>query len=371
MEPKTNQPLPVEGKKKINVRFIIVFALLVIGGGAFGITKYIHSQHHEETDDAQIETDISPVIPRVGGYIAEVRVKDNQPVKKGDTLVILDDRDFKIKLEQAEAAVLAAKNGLGAAEATTDASRANIATVQANVATIDAQIETAKVNLWRAAEDFKRYENLIADHSITQQQYEQVKATKETAEKQLLVLQEQKNAAIRQTRAAASQTNATAKQISVSNANIAGKIAERDNAALNLSYTVITAPADGRVSKVNVHPGQFIQPGQACFSLVLDNAIWVVANFKETQLAKMSEGQKTIISVDAFPDVEFTGKVGSFSPATGSRFSLLPPDNASGNFVKVVQRLPVRIEFTDSKDKLAKLRPGMNVMVDVHVDGAQ
>ncbi|MBZ5856767.1 HlyD family secretion protein [Flavihumibacter profundi] len=371
MEPKANQPIPVEGKKKLNLRFIVVFAILVLGGSAFGITKYIHGQHHEDTDDAQVEADISPVIPRVGGYITEVRVKDNQLVKKGDTLLILDDRDFKLKLEQAEAAIAAAKNSLGAAEANTSASEANIATTKANVATIDAQIETAKVNLWRTEQDFKRYENLFADHSITQQQYEQASAAKQTAEKQLKVLDEQRKVAIRQTNATASQSKATAKQINVSNANILQRIAERDAAALNLTYTVVTAGADGRVSKVNVHPGQFIQAGQACFSLVQSNSIWVVANFKETQLNKMAEGQKAIITADAFPGQKFAGKISSFSPATGSRFSLLPPDNSSGNFVKVVQRLPVKIDFTEVNEKLENLRPGMNVSVDVHLDKAE
>ncbi|ULQ53448.1 HlyD family secretion protein [Flavihumibacter fluvii] len=368
MEPTSNQPIPVAGKKKINIRFMVVFAILVIGGAAFGITKYQHALHHEETDDAQVEADISPVIPRVSGYITSVLVKDNQLVKKGDTLMILDNRDYLIKVQQAEAAVIAAKNNLGAAEATTSASVANIATTEANVATIEAQIETAKVNQWRTQEDLKRYDNLIADHSITQQQYEQVLAAKQTADKQLQVLEEQKKVAIRQSKATASQSNATAKQINVSNATILQREAELENAKLNLSYTVVTAAADGKVSKVNVHPGQFIQAGQTGFSLVQSNSIWVVANFKETQLDKMAEGQKTTISADAFPGQKFEAKVSSFSPATGSRFSLLPPDNASGNFVKVVQRVPVKIEFTEGTEKLAKLRPGMNVMVDVHLD---
>ncbi|KIC94095.1 HlyD family secretion protein [Flavihumibacter solisilvae] len=355
-------------KKKLNLRFIIVFAALVLGGGAFGLTKYIHAQHHEETDDAQVEADITPVIPRVSGYVTEVRVKDNQPVKKGDTLVILDDRDFKIKLEQAEAAILSAEQSLDQAQASTVASQANVATVQANVATIDAQIEAARVNVWRATEDYKRYQNLIADHSITQQQFEQADAARQTAEKQLKVLEEQKKAAIRQTQATASQSHATSKQVNVSNANVRQKKADRDNAELNLSYTVITAAQDGMVSKVNVHVGQFVLAGQSLFSLVQGTTPWVIANFKETQINKMVEGQKVVIFIDAFPGREFEGKVTSFSPATGSRFSLLPPDNSSGNFVKVVQRLPVKIEFTTGKEVLARLRPGMNVFVDVHLD---
>lgn len=355
-----------DNKKKI---FPVILAVLVLGGSAFGISKYIHSLHHEETDDAQIDANISPVIPRVSGYVNEIRVKDNQQVKKGDTLIVLDNRDLMLHLEQAEAALAAAQSSRGAAEATTTASRANIASSQANVYTVDAQIEAAKVNVWRAMQDYDRYSNLIKDHSITQQQYEQALAAKQTAERQLNVLQEQKAAATRQTSAVASQSNATAQQVSVADANIKARQADVATAKLNLSYSVITAATAGRVSKVNVQPGQLINMGQSMFSIVNDQTTWVTANFKETQLEKMKEGQKVIVHVDAFPGHEFEAKVGSFSPATGARFALLPPDNASGNFVKVVQRVPVRVEFINKGDKeIAQLRPGMNVKVDVFLD---
>lgn len=366
---QTNNTAPQETPKKKPNRFAIVLGLLVLAGGAFGVTKYIHGQHHEETDDAQVEANISPVIPRVGGYIASVHVKDNQNVKKGDTLIVLDDRDLRIKLQQAEAALAAAESGLSVAEATTSASRANIASSQANVSTIDAQIETAKVNVWRATQDYNRYANLIKDHSITQQQYEQALAAKQTSERQLQVLVQQKNAASSQTSAVASQSNATSQQVSVAKANVQQRQAEVESAKLNLSYSVITAAADGRVSKIPVQPGQFVQPGQSLFSVVLDNSVWVVANFKETQLGKMKEGQKVSVHVDAFDGKELNAKLTSFAPATGARFALLPPDNASGNFVKVVQRMPVKIEFENTNDPLVKqLRPGMNVNVDVHLD---
>lgn len=355
--------------KKRSKGFVIVLAALVIVGGGFGITKYLHAQHHEETDDAQIDANISPVIPRVAGYISEVRVKDNQYVKKGDTLVILDNRDYQIKVDQAEAAVSAANSNLGVAQATTSAAKVGIATAQANVSTAEAQIEAAKVNVWRANQDYTRYANLIKDHSITQQQYDEALAAKQRAERQLQVLIEQKNAAARQTNAVVSQSNATGEQISVANAGIKQRQAELEAAKLNLSYTVITAPADGKVSKVGVQPGQFMQAGQTMFSIVLNDAVWVVANFKETQLNKMKIGQKVMVSVDALGGHEFEAKLTSFAPATGARFALLPPDNASGNFVKVVQRVPVKIEFVNSADpRLKDLRPGMNVDVDVHLD---
>ncbi|MBS1782236.1 MAG: HlyD family secretion protein [Bacteroidetes bacterium] len=370
MESQTSQNSSMEEtnskKKKI---FPILLAALVISGGAYGISRYIHGQHHEETDDAQIDANISPVIPRVPGYVAEVRVKDNQRVKKGDTLLILDDRDMRIRVEQAEAALIGAQSNLGVAQATTMASQANISSAQANVATVQAQIEAAKVNVWRTNQDFQRYSNLIKDHSITQQQYEQALAAKQTAERQLEILQEQKNAASRQTSAIASQSGATSKQVNVADANIRQRQADLDNAKLNLSYTIITAPEDGVLSKINIQPGQFINAGQSLFSVVLDKNIWVTANFKETQIGKMKPGQKVWIRVDALSGHKFEAKVSSFAPATGSKFALLPPDNASGNFVRVVQRVPVKIEFSNAVDeKKVLLRPGMNVDVDVNLD---
>jgi membrane fusion protein (multidrug efflux system) len=289
-------------------------------------------------------------------------------VKKGDTLVVLDNRNEVIAVAQAQAALTAAQSNLSVAEATTTASRTNIATYQANVSTVDAQIEAAKVTQKRAAQDYERYANLIKDHTITQQQFEQADAAKQSADRQLQVLQEQKAAANRQVSAAASQTNATGQQVNVVNANILQRQADLDNAKLSLSYTVVIAPEDGLVSKINVQTGQFLQAGQSLFSIVLDTNPWVVANFKETQLANMRVGQKVTVHVDAYPGKDFEAKLTSFSPATGARFALLPPDNASGNFVKVVQRLPVKIEFTGNDPQVKDMRPGMNVDVDVHID---
>jgi membrane fusion protein (multidrug efflux system) len=355
--------------KKKNRRFLIVLIILLIVGGSFGISKYIHALHHEETDDAQVTANINPVIPKISGYVTEVRVKDNQKVKKGDTLLLLDDRDLKLKLEQAEAALATAQSNLASAKATSQAAAANIGTSAAAIKAADAQIEAAKVTVWQATQDYNRYANLIKDHSITLQQFEQAQAAKEKAEKQLQVLQEQKIQAARQTSAVSSQSNATSTQINIASSTIKQRQVEVDDAKLNLSYTVVTAPADGIVSKVNVQAGQFLQAGQATFSIVQDNDVWVVANFKETQFNNLRIGQKVIINVDAFPGHDFEAKVTSFSPATGAQFALLPPDNASGNFVKVVQRLPVKIEFVNNQDPLVKqLKAGMNVNVDVHLD---
>ena len=368
MENQSNSNEAVPKKRKISKRFLIVFTIMVVVGGGFGLMQYLHGQHHEETDDAQVEANISPVIPRIAGYIADIKVHDNQQVKKGDTILVLDNRDLQLKLEQAEAALAGAQSNLQVARASTSASQANIATTRAGIGTADAQIEAARINVRRTSQDYERYANLIKDHSITQQQFEQAEAAKQTAERQLAVLQQQKAVASEQTVAASSQSNVSAQGISVAEATIRQRQADVDNAKLNLSYTIITAPSDGHISKVNVQPGQYIQPGQMLFAVVLNEDIWVVGNFKETQLNKMNVGQEVTITADAFPGHEFKGRVASFSPATGARFSLLPPDNASGNFVKVVQRLPVKIEFTDKNDAAVKrLRAGMNVNVDVHI----
>jgi membrane fusion protein (multidrug efflux system) len=354
--------------KKSSKTFIIVLGLLLVAGGWFGFSKYQHAQHHEETDDAQIEANISPVIPRVAGYVKEVRVKDNQQIKKGDTLLILDDKDLALKVMMAEAALATAQSNLAVAQASTNASKANISSTQAGVSTVDAQIETAKINVWRTAKDYERYDNLYKDHSITQQQYEQALAAKQTAERQLQVLVSQKNQVAQQTSTVSSQSNATASQINVASAVIKQKEVEVAEAKLNLTYTIIKAQESGMISKVNLQEGQFLQPGQSVFSIVLSNDMWVIGNFKETQFEKMRVGQKVTVHADAFPGHPFEATLSSFSPATGSRFALLPPDNASGNFVKVVQRLPVKIEFNQPTDSLVNLlKPGMNVAVDVHL----
>jgi membrane fusion protein (multidrug efflux system) len=355
--------------KKRSKVFLIILIAMVIAGGWFGISKYTYAQHHEDTDDAQVQADISPVIPRVSGYVKEVRVKDNQSVHKGDTLLVLDDRDYKLKVEQAEAALGTAKSNVHAARANTSAARSGIASSQAGVSTVDAQIEAAKINVRRTTQDYDRYANLIKDHSITQQQYEQAEAAKQTAEKQLQILEQQKKQASTQTGVVSSQSNATAQTIDVAESMVKQREVDVEDAKLNLSYTVITAAEDGKVSKVNVQEGQFLQAGQSTFSIVHNGNIWVVANFKETQYKKMRVGQKVIVHADAFPQHDFEATLSSFSPATGAQFSLLPPDNASGNFVKVVQRLPVKIEFVNTNDSLlSRLRPGMNVDVDVHLN---
>ena len=355
--------------KKTNKKFTLIFAALILIGGSYGAYKYIHSLSHEITDDAQIEKNMNPIIPRVAGYVTKIYVKDNDFVKKGDTLFTIDNRDYIAKLEEAKAALTAAQSSFEASKADIGSAQATVSVSDANVQSASGNIETARIRLTRATNDFERYSNLYKNHSITKQQFEQAEAAKLEAQSQLHILQEQQKASSFQKTVASSRSNVTSKQVDVASANIKRAQAVLEAAQLNLNYTVVTAAIDGQVSKIAIQPGQFLQPGQSLFYIINTNEAWVVANFKETQLNKMVVGQKVDIKVDAYPDTNFRGTIVSFSPATGARFSLLPPDNATGNFVKTIQRLPVKISIdaNNEADKVKLLRPGMNVTVDVNL----
>ena len=356
-------------KKKTNTKFIIILSVLILVGGTYGITKYLHSQKHEETDDAQIEKNMNPIIPRVSGYVNKVYVKDNQYVKKGDTLFTIDKRDYQLKIEEANAAYLGAESSFASAKEEIGSAMASVAVSNANIQSAGGSIESAKIRAGRANSDYVRYENLYKSRSITKQQYEQALAAKQEAENEVRILQQQQKASTYQKSAIEAKSRVSDKQTLVAAANIKRAKALLESAELNLSYTVVTAAIDGQVSKIDIQPGQLVQAGQSLFYIINNNEAWVVANFKETQLNKMVIGQKVTIKVDAYPDYEFKATVTSFSPATGSRFSLLPPDNATGNFVKTIQRLPVKISLDASNDpeKVKLLRPGMNADVDVHL----
>ena len=357
-------------KKKTNKKFTFVLIGLVTLGVVYGGYKYNHSLSHETTDDAQVEQNMTPIIPRVTGFIEKIYVKDNQFVKKGDTLFVIDNSDYIVKVEEAKAALLAAQSSFEVSKADVGTAQSSVSVSDANAKTSINSIESAQIKLWRATNDFERFENLYKNKSITKQQYEQALAAKQEAESQLKMMKQQKSANDFQKNVAVTRTNVSQKQTSVAAANIERAKAALDAALLNLKYTVVTAATNGQISDVDLQPGQLIQPGQSLFYIINSDEVWVVANFKETQLNKMKLGQTVEIKADAFPGEKFEGTITSFSPATGSRFSLLPPDNATGNFVKTVQRLPVKISLTtnNAKDKINLLRSGMNVEVDVHLN---
>lgn len=338
-------------KKKPNRIVPIILAIIIIAGAIFGIKKYIYATKHEDTDDAQIDADISPVVARVGGYIDSIYFEDNQHVTKGQVLVKIDPRDYQVKVEQAQAAQKGAQSSIGVGQS-------QIYTTAANSASARAQVTSAAARLEKVQKDFARYSNLIKDGSITQQQFDQAKSDLDVARANYRAAQDQY-------KAAEEQVKTTRSQLKVTNTGVDQRQADVDFAKLQLSYTTLTAPASGVTSKKSIQVGQLVQPGQTLFSIVNDNSMYVTANFKETQLQDIRNGQKVKIEVDAFPDLDIEGSVYNFSPATGARFSLLPPDNATGNFVKVVQRIPVKIKITADKQVLDKLRAGMNVNVSV------
>ena len=338
-------------KKPRKLVFPIILGLVLVGAIAFTVKEYVFLQSHEQTDDAQVDGDISPVIARVSGYVTKINFVDNQHVNEGDTLVILDDRDYKIKLDQALAAQNAAAKNVAAYGAAISEARSNIAVQQAN-------IEQAQVHLWKASQDYERYKNLYDDHAITKAQLDEATADKESAQAALDAAKSQVPVIDRRINTSKEQTAATASIIDTRKADV-------EYAALQLTYTVITAPASGIVSKRNIQLGQLVQAGSPLFSVVHDS-VYITANFKETQLSDIKDGQKVDIRVDAFDKQVVPGTIESFSGATGAKFSLLPPDNATGNFVKVVQRVPLRIRIDADSSVLRRLRPGMSVDVTVH-----
>ncbi len=338
-------------KKKKNKLVPIIIGVLVIIGIGFGIREWSYYSKHVDTDDAQIDGDISPVVARVGGYVKDINFQENTHVNEGDVLVRLDDQDFKIKVEQAQSGQQGASAGVGV-------SQAQISAVAANTSTAKANVDAARVKLNLAQKDFNRYENLVKEGAITKQAFDQASATKESAQAAFQAAQDQYNAAVK-------QVGATRSQLAVSSNVINQRQSDVDFAKLQLSYTNIKAPVSGLVSKKNVQKGQLVQAGQPLFSIVNDGSLYVTANFKETQLEDIKKGLKVEVTVDAFPDQKIAGEVLNFAPITGAKGSLLPPDNATGNYVKVVQRVPVKILIHPSKELLARLRPGMSVQASV------
>ncbi|PWS27891.1 HlyD family secretion protein [Pedobacter yonginense] len=338
-------------KKKKNIVVPIILGVLLVIGIIFGVIEWNYYSKHVDTDDAQIDGDISPVVARVGGYVKDISFEENTRVTEGQVLVKLDDNDYKVKLEQAQSGQKGASAGVGVAQSQIIATQANTSTAKANVA-------AARVKLNLANKDYARYANLVKDGSITQQAFDQAKATLESAQAAFQAAQDQYTAAVK-------QVGTTQSQLAVSSNAISQRQSDIDFAKLQLSYTDIKAPATGIVSKKNVQKGQLVQAGQSLFSIVNDGSIYVTANFKETQLEKIKSGSKVEIEVDAYPEEKIQGEVYNFSPITGAKGSLLPPDNATGNFVKVVQRIPVKIKIHPSKEMAAKLRPGMSVKASV------
>ena len=307
--------------------------------------KYVH---YEITNDAMVEQYITPLNIRAAGYVKDIRFTEHQYVHAGDTLLILDDREYRIRVKDAEAEYMNAKGDK-------EVLLASIESSQTNIAIRDAEIEETRIRLGQQGKEYHRYENLIQDESVSRQQYEQVKADYDATKARYEALLHQKEAA-------QSQFKETTRRQTGAEANILGREAALDMALLNLSYTVLTAPYDGYIGRRSLETGQYVQAGQTISYLVRSSDKWITANYRETQITHIYIGQPVRIKVDAFPNRVFHGTVTAISEATGSKYALVPTDNSAGNFVKVQQRIPVRIRIDDASDEeMGTLRAGMMV----------
>ena len=362
-----------------------VVAAVVIVLVAAGIFLWHYYSIRESTDDAQIDGHINPISPRVTGTVLRVLHDDNEVVQVGELLVELDPKDYEVAVDRAradlanaQANAVAANVGVPLTQTTSSsqltAADAAVKAAQREIESAQARLNEAQANYAKAAADLKRMELLIAKDEVSRQQYDAAVAAANSAKATV----DAANAGVASAESKAAQSQAQAEaartvpeQLKVTRARAGAATAEVQRAVsalaqaeLNLKYTKIYAPVTGVLSKRNVEPGQVIQAGQPVFSIVNLDDIWVTANFKETQLKNMRVGQSAQIKVDAYGR-EYNGHVESIGAATGARFSLLPPENATGNYVKVVQRIPVRIRFDKGQDPNHQLRPGMSVVPTV------
>jgi membrane fusion protein (multidrug efflux system) len=371
-EPAEAAPASAPARKRGGVRRIVilsVLAILILVGGVWGFQTVVFYKHHATTDDAQVDGNINPVLPRVSGYVQEVLVKDNQVVHPGDVLVRIDPADLQAKVDQEQAALLSAEAAVSVAEAAVAGARATVTGSQAKVASNQADVTAARTRAEQTAADLARYRQLLSKEEISQQQYDAAKAAADSARAAAEAARATTESSRATVQSGGSQIEAATRQVAAAQAQVAQHRATLEAARLQLAYATLKAPVAGIVSKKAVEVGQFVQAGQPLLAIVQGNGeTWVSANFKETQLARMHPGQPAEIEVDAYPGVIFHGQVESLAAATGARFSLLPPDNATGNFTKVVQRVPVKIVFTGPPDPRHPLRVGMNVNATVNLD---
>lgn len=336
-----------KGEKRLNkILSLIAWVFIIIGLGAM-VWFYFFSSTHVNTNDAQVRQYITPVSSRVPGFIDKIYFEENQYVHKGDTLVLIDNREYINEVNIAAANLESTSESVATYE-----SAVNTKATNANV--INANIEAAKIEVWRTQKDYERFRNLVQQDAATVQQFEEVEAKYKQAKANLLALEQQVHlinvsTSEEQTKVAPAKTQ------------ISHRRAELNNAKLKLSYTYVIAPYDGWVGVKNIQEGQLIKEGQALVQVVSKEK-WIVANFKETQIGEIDLDKPIKITADAYPNIEFEGVIESLSPASGSEFSLIKPDNATGNFVKIEQRFPIKILLKESKNN-EKLRTGMNVIV--------
>ena len=338
---------PTKPKSKAFLIISILAALLAV----YGSFKAYNAYTHISTDNAQIESNAIPIVSRLAGYIDSIAIRDFQVVTPHEVLVQIDPKEYELASSMAEADLLSAQADLANAQS-------QLVSAEVNKKVVHANLDVQEVRLRRAAADLARDENLFKDNSITRKQLEDTRSNLETAQKQLRANQDQYSFAESQI----ANVNA---QIQKVKAQISAKTIALENAEVRLGYTKIISPIAGKVGRTNLQPGQYVQPGQTLFTLVNNEEFWVTANFKETQLEKLKEGMEAEIIIDGYPNLIVKAKIEGLSDATGARFSLLPPDNATGNFVKVTQRVPVKLSIQNLAEVKQYLKTGMSVSVSV------
>ncbi len=338
-------------KIKIHIYNTVVITLLLCGI-LYVISKFVHLGNVEFTDNAYVHQHITPIDCRIQGFIKEIRFDEYTPAHKGDTLIIIEDTEFRLHEAQAEAA-------LGNALAGQRASATSVQTVENNIGVNDAAIAECLAKLENARREDERYERLLKRKSVTRQQYDNVHTV-------YLATQARYEQLTRSRRTTSLVKDEQSHRLEQNDAAIRVAQAALDLARLNLSYTVIVAPCDGVLGRKNINEGQLVQPGQTLVDIVDSSDKWIVANYRETQVIHIKEGNQVKLTVDAIPDCKLTGTVRSISDATGSAVSMLPTDNATGNFVKVEQRIPVRIVINDTtSEAYRRLRAGMSVECEI------
>lgn len=341
-------------KRTKKIIYNIVVCTVLVVAIAWVISKFVHFGNVEYTDNAQAKQLIIPVNSRIQGFIKMIHFNEYQPVKKGDTLAIIEDAEYHYKVALAEADYEKATSGKAAMKST-------INTTDNNISVSDAAITEVGVRLENAQREYERYKNLLEQEAVTKQQYDAIKTNYDALQARYdqLTKQKQSTSLIKKEQ-----------QNRLGQSSAAVKLAEvaLELAKLNLSYTIITAPCDGYTGRKNIQEGQLIQAGQTIVDIVDDNDKWIIANYKETQTTHIKEGQTVDIEVDAIPGIVFKGVVSSLSKATGASYSLLPQDNSAGNFVKIEQRIPIRINFTKENrtEDLQRICAGMNVECTVN-----
>jgi membrane fusion protein (multidrug efflux system) len=339
----------------------MVVLVVALGAGAvWGFGRWRYSRTHVSTDNAQVDAHIVPVLAKIGGYVEEVHFEDNQTVQRGELIVVLEDSDLRLTQALADADLAAAEAAAGAHDVRGRV-EAEVAAARARRQALEARLVSARAVQERTARDLERVADLAGKQIASSQQLDAARAAAAAAAADVTAL-EQEVVAAHAAEASADAGTRTA-EAQLQRAQVASYAAH-----VNLDKARVTAPVSGTVSRTSIEVGQLVQPGQPLAAIVADTALWITANLKETDLGRVHVGQGVAVEVDAYRGCEARGEVESVAPATGSKFALLPPDNATGNFTKVVQRVPVRIGLVEGCGADRPLRPGMSVVVDIELD---